>query len=85
MKIDLQTRYFIAYGLSVLGLIITCLGNGSSQIFKWIGIAMVTVAIILFFTIRCPHCHHGLTGRGIIFLPEICPNCGRKIFESELE
>ena len=85
MKIDVQTRYFIADGLFVLGLVIAGLGYGSSQILKWIGIGMVTAAVILFFTIRCPHCGHGLTGRGIIFLPEICPKCGQKIFESDTE
>jgi len=85
MKVDLQIRYFIADGLLVLGLVIACLGYISSQLLMWIGIGMVSVAVILFFTIRCPHCRHGLTGRGIIFLPEICPNCGHKIFESETE
>ena len=85
MRGNLQTRYFIADGLLVLGLVIAGLGYGSYQLLKWIGIGMVAVAVTLFFTIRCPHCSYGLTGRGIIFLPEICPKCGQKIFESDTE
>lgn len=82
---DLQIRYFIADGLLVLGLVIAGLGYSSSQLLMWIGIGMVTAAVILFFTIRCPHCSHGLTGRGILFLPKFCPKCGQKIFESDTE
>lgn len=85
MRSNLYIRYLISFGLSIIGILLTWFGVLKSQVHMWIGIGVIAIGVIISWTIRCPHCSHGLTGRGILFLPEICPNCGHKIFESELE
>ena len=79
MKDDLHIRYFISIVLAVLGVGLAWLGTVTSQVLMWIGIGIVAVAVILSWTIRCPHCGHGLAGKRQLFLPNYCPHCGEKL------
>ena len=76
---DLRTRYFISLGLSVIGVILTWFGAFASQTIMWIGIGVIAVGVIVSWTIRCPHCGHGLMGKRQLLLPNFCPNCGEKL------
>ena len=79
MRNNLYARYIISIGLSLLGVGLTWLGTASSRVLMWVGIGIIAAAVILSWTIRCPHCGHGLTGKRQLFLPKFCPNCGEKI------
>lgn len=79
MKDKLYTRYFISLGLSIIGIILVYLGALISQIIMWIGIGIIAVGVIVSWTIRCPHCGHGLMGKKQLLLPNFCPNCGENL------
>lgn len=76
---NLHTRYFISFGLSIIGVILAWFGSFASQTIMWIGIGVIAVGIIMSWTIRCPHCGHGLMGKRQLLLPNFCPNCGEKL------
>ena len=79
MKDKLYARYFISLGLSIIGIILVYLGAPISQIIMWIGIGIIAVGVIVSWTIRCPHCGHGLMRKKQLLLPNFCPNCGEKL------
>ncbi len=85
MKNNLYVRYFIAFGLSVIGIILTWFGALTSRTIMWIGIGIVAVGVIVSWTIRCPNCGHSLMGKKQLLLPNFCPNCGQKIANGEFE
>lgn len=85
MKNTLYARYFIALGLSVVGILVTWVGTLRSQVLMWIGIGIIAIGVIVSWTIRCPRCGHNLMGKRQLLLPNFCPNCGHNISESELE
>ena len=76
---DLHVRYFISLGLTIIGIILTWLGTATYQTLMWIGIGILVVGTIVSWTIRCPHCGHGLMRRRQFLLPNYCPNCGEKL------
>ena len=76
---NLRTRYFISLGLSIIGVILIWFGAFASQTIMWIGIGVIAVGVIVSWTIRCPHCGHGLMGKRQLLLPNYCPNCGEKL------
>jgi len=85
MRNSLYVRYFIALGLSIIGVILIWLGVLSSRIFMWIGFGIAAIGVMISWTIRCPHCGHGLMGKRQLLLPNFCPNCGQKIDGSGFE
>ena len=85
MRKNLYVRYYIAFGLSIIGIILAWLGALTSRVFMWAGFGIVAVGVIVSWTIRCPNCGHSLMGKKQLLLPNFCPNCGQKISDSELE
>ena len=76
---NLYVRYFIALGLSIISIILIWTGTFASQILMWIGFGILAIAVIVSWTIRCPHCGHSLMGKRQLRLPNFCPNCGEKL------
>ena len=85
MKKDLYVRYFIALGLSLVGIIFAWLGTLTSHLFLWVGFGIIAVGVIVSWTIRCPNCGHSLMAKRQLSLPNYCPNCGHKITDGEDE
>ena len=79
MRNSLYIRYFISFGLSIIGVLLTWFGALTSQVLMWIGIGIIAIGAIISWTIRCPHCGHSLIGRRQLFLPNFCPNCGEEL------
>ncbi len=76
---NLYIRYFISFGLCIIGIALAWLGALTSQTIMWIGIGVIAVGVIVSWSIRCPHCGHGLMGKRQLLLPNFCPNCGEKL------
>ena len=79
MKSDMHIRYLIAILLALVGVGLAWLGTNISQTLRWIGVGLIALAVILSWSIRCPHCGHTLMAKKQLFLPKYCPNCGEKL------
>ncbi len=85
MTNDLLRRRLISIGLSIVAIGVTWLGSITSQVLTWVGIGILAVSVIISWTIRCPNCNRGLSGKRQVLLPRYCPHCGHKIWGSEFE
>ncbi|MBR2936957.1 MAG: hypothetical protein IKB80_00455 [Oscillospiraceae bacterium] len=79
----LTNRYWLSIILSIIGVCVVWLGTTTSQLVMWAGIGIIAVSLILTWTIRCPQCGHILVGKRQFFIPNYCPNCGRKIAQED--
>lgn len=82
-KLTVKQHTQITQGLFGVGIVIALFGNTFSSFLKphwllWIGVAAFLSSFLyrLIF-VRCPHCHDRWTGMS--WLPEYCPNCGKKV------
>ena len=79
MKMRLKAKRLLALGICFLGVGLLLLGKRIA-ICTWIGVGLMAIAVVLNFTIRCPHCGRQLAGKGW-GLPNFCPRCGADVHE----
>ena len=81
----LQLKHFIAIGLSLVGAGLAILGSTQTwDVCKWIGFALMIIAVMIRMAIRCPNCGRCLVHRRLT-LPKFCPECGQAIDGNAIE
>ena len=82
-KLTVKQHTQISMGLFGVGFVIALFYNIFSRLLSphwvlWIGVAVFLSSFLyrLIF-VRCPHC--GDLWAGMSWLPEYCPNCGKKV------